>query len=503
MSRSEIFLFLCLAFIIGVALRSWLEFSFLISYTLFLFSLVIGILGWRSQKIRLFSFMLLFLFLGIWRYELDISKIEKKIQSYNNKRINFIGLVVEEPDIRKDHTKLIIKCKKIFGAGKEKKISGRVLVKTSLYPSYQYGDELEIVCHLKTPEKINDFDWPNYLKSKKIYSVCYYPEIRLVDRGRGNFIYRKIFILKNKLRTIIDSSLPEPVASLFSALLFGVRKGLSPELNETFKKVGLSHILAISGQHITIISSILTVLITSLFLNFLNHKKTFILSFIILFLFIILIGSPVSAVRAGIMGFLGGLAPFINRREVPLNTLVFAGTLMVLINPQILRFDTGFQLSFLAVLGIIYLIPIFLNYFPFFKKISKFLELKTIILMVFSTQIMTLPWVIYKFQIFSLIGILANLLILPVIPFLLFLGLLVSLIGLFWLTLAKILFWIIWLLLTYILKVSEGLARFPWSALETGKPPLIIILVIYLGMWWIIRGLNRREKILTSDSMKL
>ncbi len=503
MSRSEIFLFLCLAFVVGVALRSWLEFSFLISYTLFLFSLVIGVLGWRNQRIRLFSFILFFLFLGIWRYELDISGVEKKIQSYNNKRVNFIGLITEEPDIRKDHVKLIIKCKKVFEAGKEKKISGRVLAKTSLYPSYQYGDELEIVCHLRTPEKINDFDWVGYLKSKKIYSVCYYPKIRLVSRGGGNFIYRKIFIFKNKLRTMIDSSLPEPSASLFSALLLGVRKGLTPQLNETFKKVGLSHILAISGQHITIISSILTALITSLFLNFLDRKKTFILSFIILSFFIILIGSPVSAVRAGIMGFLGGLAPFINRREAPLNALIFAGTLMVLINPQILRFDVGFQLSFLAVLGIIYLIPIFLNYFSFLKKLSKFLELKTIILMVLSAQIMTLPWVIYKFQIFSLIGILANLLILPIIPFLLSFGLLVSLVGFFWLTLAKILFWIIWLLLTYILKVSESLAKFPWSALEIGRPPLIIILVIYFSMWWIIKRLNRREKTLTLNSMKL
>jgi competence protein ComEC len=487
MSKSKFFLFFSLTFIGGLALQSWLEIPFLTYYIIFLCGLIISILGWSNPTLRLCGLGLIFLFLGILRFDLNIPKVDKeKIQFYNGTKLAFVGKISEEPDIRIDHTKLVIVSQQFIDG---RKVRGKVLVKTTLYPEYQYGDLLEIICHLKRPQEINSFDWPGYLRGKNIYSVCYWPEIRLIKSNQGNLIYQKIFILKKKLKSIINSSLPAKEAGLFSALALGVRGEINPQLKRSFQKTGLGHIIAISGLHITLISGILTSLI--LFLIF-DRKKAFILSFLILSLFIILIGAKASAIRAGIMGFLGGIAPYLGRRKSSLNALAFSVLLMLLFSPQILRYDLGFQLSFLAVLGIIYIVPLLKELFPFLKGKKDFLNLKTIIPMTIAAQIMTFPWIAYKLKILSLISLLANILVIPIVPFLIPLGLISALIGLFWLSLAQILFQPTWLLLAYILKITEILSSLPWASLSFKNIPLVIVLIIYGGICWGIWFLRRK-----------
>ena len=528
MSKSFIFLLLCLSFAFGIGFCSWIELPSLISYIIFLSGLVTIILGWRNLKIRLLGLMAIFLFLGILRFEINIPKNdEKQIQFYNGDELTFIGRVIEEPDVRIDHTKLTVgNSVAAFSATRRatdrdhlveaeaSTLKGKVLIKAGLYPEYQYGDELKITCDLKKPEQIEDFDYPSYLRGKNIYSLCYYPKIKLLASGKGNFIYQKILVFKNKLKSIIDSSLPEPEASLFSALALGSRGGMTDELNESFKRTGTTHIIAISGSHITLLSGILTSLI---FLFISSRKKAFTLTYLVLFFYIILVGFQASAIRAGVMGSLGGLAPHFGRRKMPINALVFAASLMFLISPQILRFDLGFQLSFLAVLGIIYIMPILSHYFDnFCVNLRKYLPksastdnksrkarivreiktelkgLKLILFMTIAAQIITLPWVIYKFKIFPLIGLLANLLILPIIPFLLSLGLLATMAGLFLEVLAQIMFWPTWLLLRYFIKAAEIISSFPWAALTIKSLPFWVVLLMYGGVWWGIKSLKSK-----------
>ncbi|PIX98975.1 DNA internalization-related competence protein ComEC/Rec2, partial [bacterium (Candidatus Howlettbacteria) CG_4_10_14_3_um_filter_37_10] len=130
-------------------------------------------------------------------------------------------------------------------------------------PEYQYGDELEISGKLKTPIVFEDFNYKEFLDKDDIYSVCYKPEIRLVSSDNGNFIYRNLFNFKNKLKKIIARILPEPESSFLSALLLGIKGSIPKDILDNFSKTGISHIIAISGLHITILLGVISCLLSS------------------------------------------------------------------------------------------------------------------------------------------------------------------------------------------------------------------------------------------------
>jgi len=130
--------------------------------------------------------------------------------------------------------------------------------------------------------------------------------------------------------------------------------------------------------------------------------------------------------------------------------LIFAAGFLLLLNPRLLRWDVGFQLSFLATLGIIYFYTIFDKWL---KKIPE--KIRAILAVTLSAQILTLPLIFYYFNIVSFISLITNILILPVLPVLMVLGLLFISLGFIWSKIAVVLGILIWGILEVIIKISE------------------------------------------------
>ena len=462
-SKSKIFLYCCLSFVFGIAIASFLPLQYL-QFDLWFFSislgfLIISILFWQNKKIRLIFLLGLFLVFGLWRYSINIPKnTSDKIWFYNGQTVTLEGVVVDEPDIRQRNVKLEVKSKKVEG----KDVNGKLLITTNLYPEYNYGDKLEINCNLQTPKQFQGFAYDRYLARFDIYSVCYYPQIKLIESGQGNKIYHKIFSFKDRVRNIIIKGINEPEAGLARAIIIGDKKAINDDLRSLFSKAGISHIVAISGMHIGIIS----VLIMSFLLGIgLNRKKAFYVSIIFLIFYIILIGAPASAMRAGLMGFLVLWALNLGRLNKLTNSIVLAGAILLVINPKLLRDDIGFQLSFLAVLGIAYFYPL-LDVFSQKIKKSKLKGIRDILFITISAQIFTLPIIIYNFSVFSIIAPISNLFVLWCLPFLIFL--LLSGIGLSLImpSLSVIIFLPAWILLKYIIFISKLLTSIPYSYIE-------------------------------------
>jgi len=176
-----------------------------------------------------------------------------------------------------------------------------------------------------------------------------------------------------------------------------------------------------------------------------------------------MVGAPASAIRAGIMGGLVMVAMRVGRLSTVLTAIVFAATLMVLANPKIIRFDVGFQLSFLAVVGLVWVYPMLEKYF---QKIPDPYKIKSMLLVTISAQIMALPILIYNFDRLSIVAPLANILILPFIPFAMGLGFLAGVISYVWIVPAKIFGYFTWIILTYQIRTIEYLASLSWASLE-------------------------------------
>lgn len=489
LTKSKIFLFCCVFFIIGIGIASFLPVEFL-TYDLAWFSAVVAsaimIFFFWHRKIRLIVLIGLFLFLGIWRYSLSLAKdTPNKIWHYNGEKVKVGGVILKEPDVRDNYSKYVVSVNKICRNRalpcSYDRISGQILITADLYPEYNYGDELEIECKLKTPEKFNNFAYDKYLSRYDIYAVCYYPKIKLLRSGEGNKLYKNVLAFKNKADEIIKRGVPEPEAAITEAIILGNQRNIPKDLGEKFSQTGLSHIMAISGMNITIFAALLM----SAFITLgLNRKISFYFITIFLFFYIVLIGAPASAVRAGVMGFLVLGALYLGRLNKMTNALALAATLMLLVNPKLLRDDIGFQLSFLALLGIIYLYPILE------KGGEKFLKGKNIFAVINKTaysaltitlaaQIFTLPILAYNFNRISLIAPIANLLILWTQPIFMVVAILGIILGVIFPSALPFIFFPVHLILKYIIIITENLAKVPRAYLETNS---------YLMSWflWII-----------------
>ena len=417
------------------------------------------ILFWRKPFYRFLFFGGFLILSGILRYQISLPMTdESKIWFYNNSKVSFTGVIIEPPDVRINQQKLVAESKNLIFNSKKLTVSGRVLININLYPPYQYGDLLEINCALKKPGKINEFAYDRYLALSRIYAYCSYPKIKLLSQNQGKFALNEIYQIKQDLIEKISFNLAEPQASLFAAIILGSRRGIPAILNDKFNLTGTTHLIAISGLNITIIAAILMSICLNLYLS---RKKSFWLISIFLIFYLIIIGFPASAVRAGMMGWLAILAIYFGRLNRLTNALILAGALMILINPLILRDDVGFQLSFLAVLGMVYFLPFFKK---FFKTNIFNWVVKEAMAVTLAAQAATLPLLIYHFGRVSIVAPLTNLLIVSALPFLTVYGFIVLFSNLIFPNLPAYFFWPIWLMLTYIVKVIEIFAALPFAS---------------------------------------
>lgn len=226
--------------------------------------------------------------------------------------------------------------------------------------------------------------------------------------------------------------------------------------------------------------AILIMLLMALFLGIgLWRSQAFYLTITFMLFFIMLTGGQPSAIRAGIMGGLFLLGSYIGRMNISLRALVFAGTIMLAFNPLLLLGDVGFQLSFLAVFGIISFAP-FLNHV--FGKLPNPWHLREILAMTIAAQVFTLPILIYNFGQVSLVSVLTNILIVPILPFLIALGFLFLLVGTIFSSFAFLLSLPVSFLLHYVTSVVNLFSQFPFAALQIEHLSPIWLMLFYIPL---------------------
>lgn len=398
---------------------------------------------------------------------------------YNGRNLDFRGQVCEEADVDYKSRRLTV-C-----AG------SRVLITTNLYPEYDYGDFLQISGLVKMPEEFNGFDYECYLARYDIYSVMYYPKITSAsgDLSFRQKIYGRLLKIKQRIKLTIDRSLPEPEAGLANALLLGYRRTILPADTDLFARVGLSHLIAISGSHITIMSAM--VLNAALFIG-LRRQIALKIVFLFLFIYPLITGLSASAVRSAIMGGLVFMALYYGRLSSIIRALVFSAALMLVFNPRLLRDDIGFQLSFAAVLGIIYIYPLFLPVTQRLKKkfpglIGKLIVgIWEIFSLTLACQLAVLPIMLSNFKQFSVISFVANPAVIWIFPFLLAALIIPIVPALIFPGLGPWFFAPAYLMLKFIFAAAKFFAAPSWAAIEISNFGCLVAPVYYLLLFIII-----------------
>ncbi|MFH1967848.1 MAG: ComEC/Rec2 family competence protein [bacterium] len=493
MTSSKTLFYLSLSFVVGIFINSLIKVPHIFIWG-FLF---LGILIIFAQFVirgnpLVIGFCVLFFVLGILRMQIsEFNVANDRLSKLNDSEESIIltGTIIKEADIKDTSQKIKVKIDD-FGS--------TVLVTTNRYPEYKYLDEVKITGKLQTPMETQDFSYKNYLLKDHIYSVMYFPKIEIIGKARGSpvsAVYSGTLWLKEKMRKSIQNNFLPPQSSILEGVILGDKSAIPQDVKDKFRITGLSHIIAVSGLHIVVLSSI----IMSFLLFFgLGRNLSFYAVVAFIFAYVILVGLPASALRAGIMGVIYLLGQKLGRQAVGSRMIILAGAIMLLFNPLLLFYDVGFQLSFLAIFGLILLEPIIKNFIKllingFFKlkvkeKHENVLSLFTVTI---AAQIFTLPIIIYNFGSVSFVSLFTNILILPIIYYVMFFGFLSSVAGVIFSSLGWLLSVPCYFLLTYVFWVVDVFSK-PWAYKIISNVSWVWLVVSYIFLGVATRYFNRR-----------
>jgi competence protein ComEC len=439
---------------------------------------------WRTPA-RMLCIALLALAVGGYRYGLvpDTSDIAQ----YNNiGGVTIEGIVESEPDIRDDRIQLRLRVETIFTQSQTFATSGLVLVNAPRIAQVAYGDRISATGELITPQEFDAFSYSDFLARSGVFSILTNALIEPVSSGEGSPFFVFLFDIKTQAQQHINQHLPEPAAGLLSGILLGNERGISPEVADAFSAVGASHVIAISGYNMAIISGVIMGLLNKSPIGRYKWLATTI-GIVFLAIYTLLVGANAAVVRAAIMSSLLVIAPLLQRKTYVPASLAFVALLMSLQNPLVL-WDISFQLSFFAVLGLALFVEplsapfaaILNGLFP--RPIAQFLRnfLEEPLLVSLAAQILTLPLIILYFQRVSLASLIVNLLIVPLQAPLLLTGAIATILAFSAPVVAQLLFWMAGLLLIYTIDVVRIFARLPFADAAFYVDPRLIALFFTL-----------------------
>lgn len=463
----RLFTVLSVSFFIGLLVASYTHIVFervwlvlLIFILALLFSSLINFLL-KNYFLVIASFSLIALVFGLGYY--SFFDKEKKVDLVYDQNMTVEGKIIRRPDVNYSRQQVVIRAESIDG--KPVFSDTLLLVKLPHFPRLYYGDRIKFEGETKKPGKIEDFDYGKYLKRYLIFGTIDHPKnIHTLESrlGAKDKLVKSLYLVSSQFEDSLNRVLPEPHASLASGILLGIKRNIPEGLSEELNSVGLTHIVALSGYNITII----ILIVSEILMLSLGRKQVFFISLALILAFVVMTGASSSVVRASIFSLMILFGRTIGRRGDQTNLMLLAALIMTLQNPYILANDLGFQLSFTAFAGLIYISPI----------ISKIIEMTRIreipdgiklpLRETLSAQLAVAPLILTNFGRISLIAPLANLFVLWILPLVMALIFITGVLGIIVYPLGKIGAVLLWPCLEYIIRITSSLSKVPLASLQ-------------------------------------
>lgn len=396
-----------------------------------------------------------------------------------------IARIISDPEGRSFYRRVILRAETCTG---DFCPMDDILWQAPLAFSAEAGALVDLSCALELPENFDPaFDYRMFLAKDGIGYVCQKAEradVRMESDIEGyarTWLYRP----KHALEDALGRSISDPEAALGKGLILGGDRHLPEHLQDLFARIGLSHIVAVSGYNIAIIAQ--GVLVLGIGAGLWRRRAVWV-SLIGIILFVLMIGAPSSAVRAAVMAGIAFLAAQSGRLSRPVVTLLFAAAIMLMINPLLLRYDIGFQLSVLATLAIIIAASWEVEFLPHGFSGKWFVETIWFSLM---AELFVLPVILFQFHAFSPLMLFSNALILPLVPYAMLFSFLSALAFLIMPGAHLFFAWIAYPILTAITRIPEVLASFSWSSLPVQDFGIAALVLWYGVLFSGIVGIER------------
>jgi len=467
------FVCLLISYVVGVVWNAGLIESNWVAVWLLLLALALGMVGQKRKTSTVLpltvSLCLFGLALGLIRTELFLQQFEQSdLSRLVNEDVQLEGLVITEPDYREQSVQVHL------DTGTDK-----ILVSADRNIRLSYGDVISVTGRLEQPttfqtELGRTFDYPKYLEVRGIKYRISFAQVEVLENEKGNPIIAALLNIKQVFVNSIEQVIPEPEVGLGSGLLLGIKSALGDEIETNFRRTGIIHIVVLSGYNVMLVVAF----IMFCFSFFLSLKGRMVAGVLAIIAFALIVGLSATVVRASIMACLVLIATAYGKQYDVTRALFLAGFIMLIINPYLV-YDIGFQLSFMATLGLLLILPRFETNLLEGKYVVK---MKEFFLATLATQIAVLPLLMYHIGEVSLIALAVNVFVLPMVPVAMLLTFLTG--GLWFLStsLAAVCGLLATWSLTYILKIAEWFSILPFATVTVPEFGWFGVLIMYIVM---------------------
>ena len=491
--------FITIAWIFGIIWGLYLK----ISIVLFVIPLIFTYTYLTiKKKIRLRKYVILFL-VSVIISNIQITLLEKSFdEKYKNvsENLEIVGTIISNPMDKQYKNQYILKVEKINENKSYKNTNLQLNVKKE-EQLLSYGDKIIIKGNFEEASSARNeggFDYKQYLKSKNVYGIISVDkkDIKLIKKNNVDVIDLLANKVSNSMKIKIEQNLSNETSKLLSGILIGNKNNLQKEIQEDFRNSSLSHVLAISGMHVSYIILGITFVINKMKFN---KKVSKVITIFILLFFIILTGKTASVTRACFMSSYIILASLFHKKAHVLASISISLLIILIINPYLIL-DIGLQLSYGGTIGIVLIYPILKKLKKKkedknskFKKIIHKIKDKIldIILITISANLVIFPIVLFHYNTISFTFIISNLLISPIIGIIIILGFISVFASYIISPISKVMFLILQIFLNLLIKIAHFCAELPFSKVYFPTPKIYVIVIYYVFLIFIILARNK------------
>ena len=333
---------------------------------------------------------------------------------------SFIIVTIHEPPIEKAKSyKAIAIVESVISKGIQQTAKGNILIyfaKDSASEKLKYGDRIILGKQLQPIKNTGNpaaFDYARYCAFQQIFQQVYLKQNEwiLLKENNATLYNSVIFNSRDYILKTLDKYISgTDETALAKALLIGYRIDLDKDLVQAYSNVGVVHLIAISGMHLALIYYFLLWLFAKIPFAKKSRFTRFVLILCCLWFFSLLTGAPASVLRCAVMFTFIAIGASFNKRNSIYNSLAISAFVLLCYDPFML-WDVGFQLSYLAVLGIVISQKYIYQWFYFKNKLlNETWKLASVSL---AAQLFTLPICIYYFHQFPLLFLISNMIAIP------------------------------------------------------------------------------------------
>ena len=462
---------ICIAsigYILGIILRLY--------FSSITFLIALLCIFWLIKKDKKIIILLVFVILSF----IYIDILENEYNRIENKQIEEKAVIIS--DIQEKEYKYIYEAKFL-------KNNKKVLIsikKSQQIDKINYGDLIYLEGKLEIPKiatNYKGFDYRQYLKTKKIQGIVIADNVKILKvKYKNNLIYQ----IQKKIKETIKEELPDETGNLLLAILVGDKKDLSEQIQINFKNSNLSHMLAVSGAHVSYIIVGLTYITQNLIMG---KRKGRVFCIFFLIIFMAITNFTPSVTRACIMAILTLVSKILYKKADIYTNISISALIILLYNPYSLL-DLGFQLSFGGTIGIV----IFMRFIKKKQEEPKLLNyIKQMALVSIYANIIIIPIIMNNFNTVSLTFLVSNILASPILAIIVIVGFSIIIISIISHSLSNIL--VFWLnpILNLLIKISSFCSKLPFAKILVVTPYIFNILFYYTIILYLVNYNNLKQ----------